>query len=102
MFRIHFEPKGGYWCIQFLVWWFFWVTVKTPKTHDDQKVGKSLVVAQFDSYELACAYVEKKGIDVTYQYKDNSSLLTAAQVSQQVVQQELSSPPRRFRVLSGQ
>ncbi len=104
MFRIHFQPRGGFWCIQFLVWGLFWATVRVPKLNNAPKVSSSLVVAQFDSYESACTYVEEKGIDVAYQYKDNSSMMAAVSSQAVVVQQDFSnkSSVRRFRVQSGQ
>lgn len=69
MFRIHFEPKGGFWCVQFERMGFFWVTVRVPSEAPpapNNKGKPALEVLRFKSYEEAEAYVREKGLDFIY------------------------------------
>lgn len=64
MYRIHFSPQGGFWCVQFERWGLFWESVKETKVSPE---GKSrMEVLQFETYAEAEIYVEKKGIDKIY------------------------------------
>ena len=64
MYRIHFEPNGAYWCIQFLAFSFFgmnsWKTVYEPKISNRRPIKK------FPTLEAAKTYVEEQGIAVKY------------------------------------
>ena len=66
-YRIHFEPKGAYWCVQMQVYWFFWRTVEHEvlvKTNS----GSPLVMepVKFDTYEGAAEYVRGIGLNMAY------------------------------------
>lgn len=67
MFRIHYEPKGGYWCVQFHRWGFFWVTVRTR-----EGAGSPLLVKEFPAFSEALKYVEEQGIDEVYRDRTGS------------------------------
>lgn len=64
MFRIHFQPRGGFWCVQFERFGMFWETVKVPK--EGTNVNPGLEPLKFDTYEDADNYVVDKGIDQIY------------------------------------
>jgi hypothetical protein len=73
MYRIHFEPHGAYWCIQFASYFcglLIWKTVKVAN-------GLKKVIKEFDDYESAKSFVEDQGISKMYKEweKENSSFL---------------------------
>jgi hypothetical protein len=62
MYRIHFEPHGAYWCIQFASYFcglLIWKTVKAT-------VGLKKAIKEFDDYESAKSFVEAQGISKMY------------------------------------
>lgn len=70
MFRIFFEPKGAYWCIQFLRWGCFWVTVKggVRKTNTEEVL---LSILRFDTHDDAEKYAAERGIDQAYPQQES-------------------------------
>lgn len=84
MFRIHFEPRGGYWCIQFLRWGLFWVTV-TP----DSVASLSNARKRFSTFDEACQYVEETGIDRAYQCRESSGMLNTSYVTHEQLATEV-------------
>ena len=90
MFRIHFTPRGGFWCVQFERFGMFWETVKVPKTGTN--VNPGLEPLKFDTYEAADDYVVEKGIDQIYRCRSGEppALQMTAQV-QHIVQHDVPS-----------
>ena len=64
MFRIHFEPKGAYFCIQILTYGFIWVTVKRSIEGPGTPVEQ---VCQFETYDAALKETVRSGLDKLYQ-----------------------------------
>lgn len=62
MYRIHFEPHGGYFCIQILFFGFIWQDVKRPSIGD-----KKIEILKFPDLESARAEVKEIGLDVLYE-----------------------------------
>lgn len=62
MYRIHFEPHGGYFCIQILFFGFIWQDVKRPSIDD-----KKIEILKFPDLESARAEVKEIGLDVLYE-----------------------------------
>lgn len=62
MYRIHFEPQGGYFCIQILFFGFIWKDVKGPSIDD-----KKIEILKFLNLESARAKVKEIGLDVLYE-----------------------------------
>ena len=60
-FRIHFEPKGSFWCIQFQRFYIYWETAMTI----DAELDKPTVM-KFKNYNEAMDYVKDQGIDRVY------------------------------------
>lgn len=74
-YRIHFEPKGAYWCIQFMRWELFWQSVKgyyriPPHVQINEREPKegemTYGILKFDNIEEAETYVRERGIDKAY------------------------------------
>ena len=61
MFRIHFEPKGGYFCIQVLFLGFIWQDVK--RLNKDNKIE----VMKFEDLTSVRDEVKNIGLDVLYE-----------------------------------
>lgn len=59
MYRIHFEPKGGYWVVQFRTMLYFWKSVEILKTSEGKQ---HLQVQAFKTFQDARKYVEEQGI----------------------------------------
>jgi len=72
VYRIHFEPKGGYWCIQFHRHLFFWHTVTACDT-DSSKHR----VEKFDSLKEAEEFVAERGINKAYRRVGTSGTIAA-------------------------
>lgn len=68
MYRIHFDPKKGFWVVQFLRWGFFWVSVKEAALLKNIPVPKS-----FPDFDAALHYVEEKGITRVYRDRTGSA-----------------------------
>lgn len=62
MYRIHFEPKGGYFCIQVLFFCVVWRNVKRLSTDN-----KKMEAVKFQNLESARKEVEAIGLDVLYE-----------------------------------
>lgn len=62
-FRIHFKANGAFWCIQFLKYECFWVSV-VGGVHDGERTVPK--VLQFDTLADAEKYVRDRGIDDAY------------------------------------
>ena len=60
-FRIHFEPKGSFWCIQFQRFYMYWESAMTS-----DNVGTPIAVMKFNNYDEALTYVKEQGIDRVY------------------------------------
>lgn len=88
MFRIHFQVKGAYWCIQFSVFHgLFWRTVRVIQapSHDEtgnerpatepDKVERDL---RFNTYEDALAYADERGLSRAYKMQDTQSYIYAS------------------------
>jgi hypothetical protein len=63
VYRIHFETKGSYWCIQFKKL-LGWKTAEEAMPSDTDK--KVLAPKTFDSFEDAEKYAATSGIDKAY------------------------------------
>ena len=61
MYRIHFEPNGGYFCIQVLFLGFIWQDVKRP--NKDNKIE----VMKFEDLTSVRDEVKNIGLDVLYE-----------------------------------
>ncbi len=61
MYRIHFEPHGGYFCIQVLSLGFIWQDVKRP--NKDSKIE----VMKFGDLTSARDEVKNIGLDILYE-----------------------------------
>jgi hypothetical protein len=77
IYRIHFEPKGGHWVIQFQRLFMFWDTVQVKE--EKEPVLKDLT---FDTYEKAESFVVERGIDKAYDRRDSKGYATALQAGQ--------------------
>lgn len=64
-YRIHFEPKGAFWCIQFQRSVLGWRTVTEVKPTGDGPTHKEEIV-KFETYENAESYVAERGLDKAY------------------------------------
>lgn len=64
MYRIHFEPKGGYFCIQILTWGFIWQTVTRLIEGPGTPVSS---VLKFKTYHEAHEESVKTGLAKLYQ-----------------------------------
>lgn len=62
MYRIHFEPHGGYFCIQILFLGFIWQDVKRLSIDD-----KKIEILKFPDLESSRAEVKEIGLDVLYE-----------------------------------
>mgnify|MGYP001767027133 CR=1 FL=1 len=62
MYRIHFEPHGGYFCIQILFLNFIWVDVKRPSSNNNK-----IEILKFPDLESARTEVKEIGLDVLYE-----------------------------------
>lgn len=73
IFRIHFEPKGGHFVIQFQKRFFGWETV--------QQRGQEPILEDltFDTYDDAEKYVKDKGIDKAYDRRGSKGYLSGIQ-----------------------
>lgn len=61
MYRIHFEPNGGYFCIQVLFLGFIWQDVK--RLNKDNKIE----VMKFEDLTSVRDEVKNIGLDVLYE-----------------------------------
>ena len=61
MYRIHFEPKGGYFCIQILFFCVIWRNVK--RLNKDNKIE----VMKFEDLTSVRDEVKNIGLDVLYE-----------------------------------
>jgi len=80
IYRLHFDPKGAHWCIQFQRWFMFWVPVRS---HEDNGIlalestkGK-LEVLKFKNLMGAEEYCASVGIDKAYHRMSTTSYMTA-------------------------
>lgn len=73
VYRIHFEPNGAYWCLQFSVYGLFWKTVSTSTKEPNVPQGEQPLV--FKTYTEVEEYVAKKGINKAYMLHDNVGYL---------------------------
>lgn len=64
MYRIHFDPKGGFFCLQVLTWGFFWVTVKELVTGPGTPVIKTMM---FKTHADAKMQAVDTGLDFLYE-----------------------------------
>lgn len=62
MYRIHFEPKGGYFCIQILFFCVIWRNVRRLSIDN-----KKMEALKFPDLESAREEVKKIGLDELYQ-----------------------------------
>lgn len=58
MFRIRFEPKGGFWVVEICTMWLVWTRVRDIAGPDAS--------LRFDDFSAAVEYVIAKGIDKVY------------------------------------
>ena len=85
MFRIHFEPNGGYFCFQVPFLWLFWQKVKAQ---DKDSATGTVKVLKFVSYAEAKAQADKIGLTTLYEDRSadkyrthmNSNGLTISQL----------------------
>ena len=66
MYRIHFVPNGGYFCIQILFFGFIWQDIKRLSLDD-----KKMEIVKFP--DLASARDEAKEIGLDKLYQDRSA-----------------------------
>ena len=64
MFRIHFEPNGGYFCFQVPFLWLFWQKVKASQENGATGTVK---VVKFASYTEAKETAEEMGLTTLYE-----------------------------------
>lgn len=91
MYRIHFEPKGAFWCIQFMKYNLFWETVTTITEGQE-----GIHPVKFESFAEAEKYGVMRGIDSAYDRrmtKDPSSAVAAGVANYPV--------PRGWRLVEG-
>lgn len=64
-YRIHFEPKGAFWCVQVSRWGLCWETATDPKPTSD---GPAVVFEpkRFETIDAAETYTKKVGLDKAY------------------------------------
>lgn len=62
MYRIHFEPNGGYFCIQILFFCFIWQDVKRLSIDD-----KKMEILKFPDLESARDEVKAIGLNILYE-----------------------------------
>lgn len=65
MYRIHFAPRGAFWCVQFSVLQLFWRTVRVPKNLE-APISGGMKVLRFKTFDEARTYVTDIGIDKIY------------------------------------
>ncbi len=65
-YRIHFEPKGGYWCIQFQSGFLFWKTVQATVPSAEGGPVETTTVLKFKNLREAEEYAAATGIDSAY------------------------------------
>lgn len=80
IYRIIFEPQGGYWCIQFMIFYLFWRTVTREISGPDTPVYE---VVKFDTYDKAEAWVATMGIDKAYDRRPTRGFLSAIHAAPQ-------------------
>lgn len=79
MYRIHFEPKGAYWCIQFRKYMVLWVTTT------EISAGKP-TVKRFTSYGEAQTFVNAQGLDQAYRCATAKAYYEATSNSQEAIE----------------
>ena len=62
MYRIHFEPHGGYFCIQILFFGFIWQDMKRPSQDN-----KKMEIVKFADLDGARTEANEIGLDKLYQ-----------------------------------
>lgn len=82
IYRIHFEPKGGSFVLQFQKFFMCWETVQKLEGKAGEKPMH--VPLTFDTYDAAEQYVKEKGIDKAYDRRDTKGYVTAMQAGQVV------------------
>lgn len=97
MFRIHFQPRGGFWCVQFERFGLFWETVQVSVSVEGSK--PRLEPLKFDTYEAADTYVVEKGIDQIYRCRSGEPPALQLSATHTPVTQEfpLRNRPRAVR-----
>jgi hypothetical protein len=83
-YRIHFEPTGAYWCIQFLQFQLFWKKVRTL-TPQKKFFGSGSEIMTFPSYDEAERYVKEQGIEKIYRLGNQSSFMNPGGESRETV-----------------
>lgn len=76
IYRIKFEAVGGFWCVEFQCWQFFWRPVRRLISGPGDPVAE---VLQFDTYEDAESWVKERGIDRAYYRAPTKGYLSAVQ-----------------------
>ena len=85
VYRIHFETKGSYWCIQFKsLWALRWDTAmeEVPVEGSEQSMAlraTTLRVKRFETYDAAVEHVEQSGIDAAYDQRVSKTRSSAMQ-----------------------
>ena len=64
-YRIHFEPKGAFWCVQMSRWGLFWATAADPKPTGDEPTV-SFPPKRFETFDAAERYTKDVGLDRVY------------------------------------
>lgn len=86
IYRIHFEPEGAYWCIQFQRFLTFWTPVRSRAVEGGSQTTAGAVLT-FDDLAAAESYVSTVGIDRAYHRAQTKNLISAVQAN--AVQGEL-------------
>ena len=85
VYRIHFETRGSYWCIQFKTLWALrWDTAmeEVPVEPTEQSTAprtSTLRVKRFETYDAAVKHVEQSGIDAAYDQRVSKTRGSALQ-----------------------
>lgn len=77
LYRIHFEPIGGFWCIQFSRPLFGWRSLTVGVQDKENSPLTNQEVVRFDTFDKAEAYVKERGIDKAYDRRASRGLASA-------------------------
>lgn len=84
VYRISFEPNGGYWVVQFMRGFFFWKTV-TQRRKRGEPVNEVLC---FKNYSQAESWVAGIGLNKAYDRRDTKGYLTGVLAGSLTVAEE--------------
>lgn len=76
IYRIHFEAKGAYWCIQMLKYGVFWTTVMRPTSGLRGQV-LDLEPITFDTFKETEDYVDSIGLSEAYDRRPTKGFLSS-------------------------